>query len=89
MAKQTTAEAKTSGFKKPSAISKELAAIVGEGPMPRTEVTKRLWAYIRKHDLQAQDDKRMIVPDSKLASILGPKPISMFQMTAKVSAHIK
>jgi chromatin remodeling complex protein RSC6 len=70
-------------------VSPELAEIVGAGPMARGEVTSRIWDYIRKHKLQAADDGREIEPDDKLATIVGNKRLSMFQMTAKVNAHIR
>ena len=80
---------KPSALMKPVQISATLAEVVGNGPMPRTEVTKRLWEYIKKHKLQDPKAKRMINPDEKLSKILGGKTqIDMFQMTKKVSAHI-
>jgi len=73
----------------PMKISADLAEVVGEGPMPRTEVTKQLWAYIKKHNLQDTKNKRMINPDESLAKVFGSKqPINMFAMTRKVSEHI-
>ena len=81
---------KNSAFMKPVQVSETLAAIIGAGPMPRTEVTKKLWDYIKKHKLQAQDNKRNINPDDKLARVLGsPTTIDMFQMTSKISKHLK
>ena len=76
-------------FMKPMTPSAELAAVIGSTPMPRTEVTKKIWEYIKKHKLQDPKAKRMINPDEKLSKILGGKTqIDMFQMTKKVSAHI-
>lgn len=81
---------KPSAFSKPVALSKELEAIVGQGPMPRTEVTKKLWDYIKKNNLQDRTNKRNINPDQKLGSVLGSTAtIDMFQLTSKVSKHIK
>ena len=77
-----------SKFMQPLAVSEELEAIVGKGPMPRTEVTKKLWVYIKKHKRQDPKNKRNILPDDKLAAVLGKKPISMFEMTKKVSKHL-
>ena len=77
-----------SKFMQPMNISEELKAIVGKGPMPRTEVTKKLWVYIKSHRLQDQKNKRNIIPDEKLAKILGKKPINMFEMTKKVNKHL-
>lgn len=80
---------KKSAFMKPMQISDELAAIVGHGPMPRTEVAKKLWDYIKKHKLQDPHNKRNIIPDQKLAKVFGSsQPINMFKMTSKVSAHL-
>ena len=81
---------KNSAFMRPVNVSEELATVVGKGPMPRTEVTKKVWEYIKKHNLQDQKSKRMIKPDAKLAAVLGSnQPIDMFQMTSKISKHIK
>lgn len=84
-----TAKKKNSAFMQPVNISDDLAAVVGSGPLPRTEIIKKLWAYIKKHGCQDTKNKRMIKPDAKLAAILGPKEIDMFQMTKKVNKHIK
>jgi chromatin remodeling complex protein RSC6 len=84
-----TKDKKNSAFMKPVQVSEALAEIVGRGPMARTEVTKKLWDYIKKHKLQAHDNKRNIVPDQKLAKVLGTtQPIDMFKMTSKVSKHL-
>jgi chromatin remodeling complex protein RSC6 len=80
---------KNSAFMKPVAVSDELAEIVGKGPMPRTEITKKLWDYIKKHKLQDENNKRNINPDAKLAKVLGAESIDMFKMTSKLSKHIK
>lgn len=79
---------KNSAFMKPVEISSELAEIVGKGPMPRTEITKKLWDYIKKHKLQDTKNKRNINPDAKLAKVLGAQTIDMFKMTSKLSKHI-
>lgn len=79
-----------SAFMKPVLISDALAEIVGKGPMPRTEVTKKLWDYIKKHKLQDKVNKRNINPDPKLAKVFGSSSsIDMFKMTSKVSKHLK
>ena len=81
--------AKESKFMKPMNISSELSAVVGKGPMPRTEVTKKLWAYIKKHKRQDPNNKRDIIPDEKLSKVFGStKSINMFDMTKKVSNHL-
>jgi chromatin remodeling complex protein RSC6 len=79
---------KKSKFMQPMKVSDELAAIVGRGPMPRTEVTKKLWAYIKSHKRQDPDNKRNIIPDEKLEKVLGKKKVNMFEMTRLVSKHL-
>jgi len=72
------------------ALSSELEAVVGKGPMPRSAVVKELWVYIKKHDLQNPKNKRNILADEKLKPIFGGKnEVTMFEMTKLVSAHIK
>ena len=79
-----------SAFMKPVAISDTLAKIVGKGPMARTEVTKKLWDYIKKHKLQDTKNKRMINPDQNLSAVLGKSTqVDMFKMTSLISKHIK
>jgi len=78
-----------SKFMQPKQISPALAEIVGKGPMPRTQVTKKLWVYIKKHKRQDPNNKRNIIPDDKLSKVFGSKkPINMFDMTKKVSKHL-
>jgi len=70
--------------------SSDLAAIVGKDPIPRSEVTKRVWDYIKANGLQDQTNRRMINADDKLLKIFnGKKQVSMFEMTALVSKHLK
>jgi chromatin remodeling complex protein RSC6 len=84
------AKKKNSAFMQPVEISDDLAAVIGAGPLPRTEIIKKLWAYIKKNHCQDTKNKRNIIPDEKLAKVFGSKnPIDMFQMTKKVSKHIK
>jgi upstream activation factor subunit UAF30 len=79
-----------SAFMKPLQPSPELAVIVGPKPLPRTEVVKKLWAFIKKNGLQDQKNKRNINPDEALAKVFGgTKTVNMFQMTALVSKHLK
>lgn len=74
---------------RPVTLSADLEAVVGAGPMPRTEVIKKLWVYIKKNDLQDTQNKRNIIPDAKLAKVFGSKnAINMFDMTKKVSKHL-
>lgn len=74
---------------KPMNVSEALQAVVGKGPMPRSEVVKKLWAYIKKNDLQDQKNKRMINADPALQAVFGgKKQVNMFEMTKLVSAHL-
>ncbi len=78
-----------SAFMKPMQISADLAEVVGAGPMPRSEVVKELWAYIKKHGLQDEKNKRNINADDKLKKVFGGKAtVSMFEMTKLVSKHL-
>jgi chromatin remodeling complex protein RSC6 len=78
-----------SAFMKPMTISAELAVIVGKGPMPRSEVVKKLWAYIKKNNLQDAKNKRNINADAALTAVFGGKKVvNMFEMTKLVSAHL-
>ena len=77
-------------FMKPMTPSSDLAEIVGAKPIPRTEVTKRLWAYIKKNKLQDPKNKRMIRADASLKVVFGGKAtVNMFEMTKLVSKHLK
>lgn len=79
-----------SALSKPLNLSPELEAVVGSGPMPRTEVVKQLWVYIKKHNLQNPKNKRNILADAKLKPVFGGKgEVTMFEMTKLVSAHLK
>lgn len=74
---------------KPMNVGPDLAAVVGAGPMPRSEVTKKLWAYIKQHNLQDAKNKRNINADEKLKKVFGGKAqINMFEMTKLVSGHL-
>lgn len=85
-----TPKKKNSAFMQPVQISDELQAVVGPGPLPRTEIIKKLWAYIKKNKCQDAVKKRFINPDEKLAKVFGSKSqIDMFQMTKKISKHIR
>ncbi len=75
---------------KPMQLSEELEAVTGKGPMSRGEVVKKLWEYIKKHDLQNPANKRNILADDKLKLVFGGKgEVTMFEMTKLVSAHLK
>ncbi|MDP3792351.1 MAG: SWIB/MDM2 domain-containing protein [bacterium] len=78
-----------SAFMKPMNISAELAVVVGKGPMPRSEVVKKLWAYIKSKDLQDKANKRNINADEALKKVFGGKAVvNMFEMTKLVSKHL-
>ena len=79
-----------SAFMKPLTPSDKLAEIVGSKPLPRTEVVKKLWQYIKKNNLQDKKNRRNINADEKLKPIFGTKAqVSMFDMTKLVSKHLK
>ncbi len=74
---------------KPMTISEDLAPVVGKGPMPRSEVVKKLWEYIKKHDLQDPKNKRNINADDSLKKVFdGKATVNMFEMTKLVSKHL-
>jgi chromatin remodeling complex protein RSC6 len=77
-------------FMKPMQVDSALGAVVGNSPLPRTEVTKKLWQYIKRNGLQDQRERRMINADDKLRAVFGGKSkVSMFEMTKLVSKHMK
>jgi chromatin remodeling complex protein RSC6 len=77
-------------FMKPLSPSATLAAVVGSSPLPRTEVTKKLWAYIKRNGLQDKNNRRMINADEKLRAVFGGRSqVSMFDMTKLVSNHLR
>ena len=84
-----TARKPSAAFMKPLTPSATLAAVVGATPLPRTEVTKKLWDYIKKNNLQDPQNRRNINADDKLRPIFGKDQVSMFEMTKLVSAHLK
>jgi chromatin remodeling complex protein RSC6 len=85
-----TKRAPNPAFMKPMMPSAQLAPVVGASPMPRTEVTKKLWQYIKKNNLQDPKNRRMINADDKLKPIFGGKAqVSMFDMTKLVNKHLK
>ena len=78
-----------SAFMKPMKPSEALAKIVGKEPLPRSEMTKKLWEYIKKHNLQDAENKRNINADENLLAVFdGKKQVSMFEMTKLVSKHL-
>ena len=90
-AKKPAAKRKpNAAFMKPMTPSSTLSAVVGSTPMPRTEVTSKLWGYIKKNNLQDKTNKRMINADDKLREVFGgKKQVSMFEMTKLVAKHLK
>jgi upstream activation factor subunit UAF30 len=90
-AKKPAAKRKpNAAFMKPMTPSSVLAGIVGSMPLPRTEVTKKIWDYIKKNKLQDAVNKRLINADEKLRAVFGgKKSVSMFEMTKLVSGHLK
>lgn len=89
-AKKTGAKRKPNmAFMKPLTPSAALAAIVGASPLPRTEVVKKLWAYIKRNKLQDAKNRRNINADAKLKPIFGKGTVSMFEMTKIVSKHLR
>ena len=88
--KTTTARKPNAAFMKPLNPSKELAEIVGATALPRTEVMKKVWAYIKKNNLQDAKNRRAINADDKLKAVFGgKKQVTMFEMTKLVSNHLK
>jgi len=82
-------EKKTSAFMKPMTVSADLATVVGKGPMPRSEVVKALWVYIKKNNLQDPKNKRNINADAALKKVFdGKSVVNMFEMTKLVSKHL-
>jgi upstream activation factor subunit UAF30 len=89
-AKKAAKRAANPAFMKPMTPSAQLAAVVGANPLPRSEVAKQLWKYIKKNNLQDAKNRRMINADDKLKPVFNGKgQVSMFEMTALVSKHLK
>lgn len=88
--KKSTGRKPSAAFMKPMQPSDALAEIVGDKPLPRTEVTKKVWAYIKKHKLQDAKERRNINADDKLKVVFGgKKTVNMFEMTKLVNKHLK
>lgn len=86
---QKTGRKPNAAFMKPLTPSATLAAVIGDEAIPRTEVTKRIWEYIKKHDLQDPANRRNINADDKLRPLFGKDQVSMFELTKIVSQHLK
>lgn len=88
-ASEKKGRAPNAAFMKPMKPSPELAAVVGAEPQPRSEITKRVWDYIKKHDLQDAANRRQINADDKLRPVFGgQKSVTMFEMTKLVNQHL-
>src|SRR5512141_2554925 len=88
--KSATKRTPSAAFMKPMTPSAQLAPVVGSSPIPRTEVTKKLWAYIRRKGLQDSKNRRMINADDNLRPVFnGARQVSMFEMTRLVNKHLK
>ena len=87
-AKPKAEGAATSAFSKPLTPSKELGAVVGTAPLPRTEVVKKVWEYIKKHNLQNAANKREILADAKLKAVFGVDKVTMFEMNKYIAKHL-
>jgi chromatin remodeling complex protein RSC6 len=89
-AKKSAARKPNAAFMKPMTPSAALSEVVGTKPIPRTEVTKKLWAYIKKNKLQDAKNRRNIKADDNLKAVFGGKPmVNMFEMTKLVNKHLK
>jgi upstream activation factor subunit UAF30 len=88
-AKPAVKRTPNAAFMKPMTPSAMLAAVVGAMPLPRTEVVKKIWEYIKKNKLQDANNKRMINADEKLREIFGKAQVSMFEMTKIINKHLK
>ena len=87
--KAKTKRKPNAAFMRPLTPSSALAEVIGTKPIPRTEVVKKLWAYIKKNNLQDSKNRRNINADSKLKPIFGKNQVSMFEMTKYISKHLK
>ena len=86
---QAETSRKNSAFMKALKPSPELAAVIGPEALPRTEVTKRVWDYIKAHKLQNPANKRNILCDDKLKAVMGKDEVTMFEMTGLVGKHLQ
>ena len=87
--KKTAKAGSGGGFMKVLELSEELGHVIGNISIPRTEVIKKLWAYIKKHNLQDPKNKRNILADEKLQKVFGKNVVNMFEMTKLVGKHLK
>ncbi len=90
MSKKSSGRQPSAAFMKPMTPSPALSEVVGDKPLPRTEVTKKLWAYIKRNNLQDKKNRRMIHADDALKTVFGGKgSVNMFEMTKLVNKHLK
>ena len=87
--KKSSGRKPNAAFMAPVTPSAALSEVVGSKPLPRTELTKKLWAYIKKNNLQDATNRRMIKADDRLRPIFGKSQVDMFQMTSLVNKHVK
>src|ERR1700751_5923661 len=88
-AKKKSARKPNAAFMTPLSVSDTLAKVVGNKPLPRTEIVKKIWVYIKKNDLQDKQNKRMINADANLKPIFVKDQISMFEMAGALNKHVK
>lgn len=89
-AKKSTKAKKKSGLSQMTySLSPELQAVVGSKSLTRPQIVKKLWAYIKAHNCQDTKNRRLIVPDKKLAEVIGKKPVDMLKLAGLLSKHIK
>ena len=88
-AKKRTARKPNAAFMRPLTPSGPLVPVIGSSPMPRTEVTSKIWQYIKKNKLQDSVNKRMINADAKLKEVFGKAQVSMFEMAGLIGKHLK
>lgn len=86
---KTTGGGKPNALQKPLQPSKELAAVVGAGPLPRGEVVSKVWDYIKSHNLQNPENRREILADDKLGKVFGKDKVTMFEMNKHLARHLK
>jgi upstream activation factor subunit UAF30 len=90
MAEQKTKRTPSAAFMKPVQPDEKLAAVIGDQPLPRTDITRKVWDYIRQHNLQDPQNKTFIKGDEKLKEVFdGKDRVSMFEMTKLIFGHVK
>jgi upstream activation factor subunit UAF30 len=86
---RSAAAKSNSGLMKPLQPSKELAQVVGDKPLPRTEAVSKIWTHIKKNNLQNPENRREILADDKLEPVFGKKKVTMFEMNKLLAGHLK